>query len=340
MKVAFLILHYNEISLTQKAISSIMDMDVSKEDRPIIIVDNCSLNGSGKKLTEVYEAKVIDESDAADEDKALQNNTEVQNAQAYINEKENIHIILNTENSGFARGNNLGYRYIKENMHVDFVIALNNDISFPQKDFIQILTSLYENEKEDKRFYLAGPDVWTPNIRSHISPLDANYKDEEDVLKRFDLISHEQETYRRRFSLATFVRFLQDKYQGTRLLNLYNSLRKGEYDGACPHNLPAYNCVLNGACLIFDKRYIEEWDYLFDEVTFLYAEEDFLTYRLIQAEKVIRYCPELRVNHVGQGSSSFGGMNYRKYCEKNINTQERCKESFEKYLKYIQSSKI
>lgn len=310
MKVCFLILHYNEIKLTDRAVQSILAMNGSNEDKPIVIVDNCSPNGSGEELLKMY------------------------------SDKKNIKVILNKENGGFAKGNNIGYKYIRENLDVDFVVALNNDISFPQKDFMEILYRVYNGESEERRFYLAGPDVWTPNIRSHISPLDAKYKDEADVKKRFDLISQNIETYRCHFDFKTYTRFIQDKYQGKAILNLYNKLRKGEYDGATPHDEVSYDCVLNGACLIFDRRYVEEYDYLFAEETFLYAEEDFLTYRLIKDEKPIRYCPELKVDHVGQGSSGFGGMAYRRYCEKNIQTQERCRESFEKYLKYIISNRM
>lgn len=312
MKICFLILHYNEVELTKRAVKSIAEMDIKPEERPIVIVDNCSPNGSGKELISLY----------GEEGKSSGNN---------------IHVILNTENGGFAKGNNLGYRYIKDKLDVDFVVALNNDITFSQKDFAKILEEIYANEPIEKRFYLAGPDVWTPNIRSHISPLDIKYKDEGDVLRRFDFVSQACGIYNKKFDFTTFIRYIQDKYQGTKLLNLYNRIRREEYDGASSHDEVAYNCVLNGACLIFDKRYIYEYDYLFDEATFLYAEEDFLTYRLVKKEEPIRYCPELKVDHVGQGSSGFSKMSYRDYCRKCITTQQRVKESFEKYLKYIRN---
>lgn len=57
------------------------------KNNPIIIVDNCSPNGSGKQLEKMY-SKCI-----------------------------NITVIINEENQGFAKGNNLGYQYIKENIH-------------------------------------------------------------------------------------------------------------------------------------------------------------------------------------------------------------------------------
>ena len=338
MKVCFLILHYNEIELTQRAVESIMRMDVPESDRPIVIVDNCSPNGSGQELIKKYcpdgKSDAILES-LDDSCSELESKYEEVNGDNVCLGSHGIRIILNNENGGFAKGNNIGYRYIREHLDADFVVALNNDISFPQTDFIGKLTELYESEPEDKRFYLAGPDVWTPNIRSHISPLDKKYKGKRDVEKRFDQISQSIKTYSKPFDLATYTRYLQDKYAGTWLLNMYNRIRSSEYDGALPHGEPAYNCVLNGACLIFDRRYIEEYNLLFDEATFLYAEEDFLTYRLVKAEKPIRYCPELTVDHIGQGSSNFSSLTYRSYCDKMIQTEGRIRESFEKYLEYI-----
>lgn len=325
MNFAFLILHYNEIELTDRAVKSILAMDVCDNDRlDIVIVDNCSPNGSGKKLIELYNVSPLD----------VRFNQEVFSDN--VSQSTTIHVILNTENGGFSKGNNVGYSYIKNNLNTDFVIALNNDISFPQKDFVDRLKKIYENE--ESRFYLAGPDVYTPNIRSHISPLDAKCKDENDVEARFKLIDDSIAILEKKFDFATFTRFLQDKYQGTKLLEIYNKLRGGEYEGATKHDKPAYDCVLNGACLIFDKRYVEENEVLFEEKTFLYAEEDFLTYRLVKQGKMIRYCPELVVSHVGQGSAGFGTMNYRKYCDKNIKTQERTREAFKVYLQYLRDN--
>jgi len=310
----FLILHYNEISLTDKAVESIRRM---KGDKRIVTVDNASPNGSGVILERRYA------------------------------DSEDVHVIVNSENSGFARGNNIGYRYIKEQGQNDisFVVALNNDITFVQDDFLTILQSIYESDEYNNNdnaenagqrgFYLAGPDVYTPNIRSHISPLDAAYKDERAVKERFDYIDRTIEIYKKRFDFTTYTRYLQDKYQGTKLLEIYNKLRKGQYSGALAYDKVAYGCVLNGACLIFDRRYVKENDILFDEETFLYAEEDFLTYRLTMQGKKIRYCPELKTLHVGQGSAGFSSMNYRKYCDKNIVTQERVRESLTKYLRRI-----
>lgn len=307
MRTSFLILHYNEKSLTDRAVQSILRMDDGYE-RDIVIVDNCSPNGSGKELIREYgESSVIG--------------------------ANHIYVILNRENGGFSKGNNVGFRFIKDKLDTDFIVAMNNDISFPQQDFIKRLYYVYDSK--EPKFYLAGPDIYAPNIRSHISPLDKCYKDKEALKRRMQLIDDSIGQLRKSFSPGLFMRYLQDKYESSTWLKLYNTIRKGSYDAALKSDEPAYDCVLNGACLIFDRRYIEENDYLFEEKTFMYAEEDFLTYRLVKGNKSIRYCPEILAYHVGQGSAGFTGMNYRQYCDKNIMINEKCREAFRIYGDYI-----
>lgn len=323
MRFGFIILHYNNIELTRKAIESVrgLDRDVCMEKSStekvnegsdsdfsircnvdIVVVDNGSPNGTGEVLQREYK------------------------------DADGVHVILTGENTGFSKGNNVGFRYIKEmsGEAFDFVIELNNDITFPQKDFLAKLVSVYE--ASEPKFYVAGPDVYTPHIRSHISPLYSGVRGRKEAEDAINVLEKINDDFRAGVTFANYTRYLQEKYQGTGLLKLYNKLRSGEYDGASPHDKPMYDCVLNGACLIFDKRFVAENDFLFEEKTFLYVEEDFLTKRLISAGKCTRYCPELIVDHVGQGSSSFGGMNYKAYVEKNTSTNERVIESWKIYI--------
>ena len=321
MKVAFLILHYNEIMLTQKAIESIIKM---KGDRCIVIVDNCSPNGSGKRLVDRYCSNQNDHNSQHYGNEA----TEIYSTRF---EDVDLHIILNQENGGFSKGNNLGYRYIKKYLNVDFIVALNNDISFPQRDFIYILDDIYKKDI----FYLAGPDVFTPHIRSHISPIAPKVRGEKEIDAMIEINNDRVSQTGYWLSFSTFFRYVQEKYQNTKILKLYNRIRKSQYSAALPFDEVAHGCVLNGACLIFDSRYIAEYDVLFDEMTFLYAEEDFLTYRLSTGGKEIRYCPELKVDHVGEGSAGYTKMNYSKYIEKIKKTSAVVNDALLTYKNYI-----
>ena len=68
------------------------------------------------------------------------------------NDKENplnllpssgLTILINENNDGYAKGNNLALRYISENLDCDYVIIANNDIHLPQKTIVsQLLDEL------------------------------------------------------------------------------------------------------------------------------------------------------------------------------------------------------
>lgn len=55
MKIGVVILQYNEYKQTQQLIELLKKMDWSNIESKYIIVDNNSLDGSGKKLQKIYE---------------------------------------------------------------------------------------------------------------------------------------------------------------------------------------------------------------------------------------------------------------------------------------------
>ena len=100
--IAFVILHYRAADMTRKCVERIKALE---GDKKIVIVDNASPNGTGQELLDEY------------------------------TEDSEIKVILNPENSGFAKGNNMGVRWVQENVPADFVVVLNNDVEILQKDF-------------------------------------------------------------------------------------------------------------------------------------------------------------------------------------------------------------
>ena len=95
MKIAFSLLHYNNMQVTEAAVSYLQKLD-GIDACEILIVDNCSPNGSGIELKKKYA------------------------------EFPNIHVILNDKNGGFAYGNNIGYSFAKENLRCDIIAVMNN----------------------------------------------------------------------------------------------------------------------------------------------------------------------------------------------------------------------
>lgn len=130
---AFVILHYRAIDSTIQCVKSIQALD---GDNQIVIVDNASPDGTGARLLELYA-----------DDPA-------------------VTVLLNSENSGFARGNNFGIRYACEHLSPDFTVVLNDDVEIFQQDFSQRIGEIYQEHPFD----LLGPDIVSVFSGIHQSP--------------------------------------------------------------------------------------------------------------------------------------------------------------------------
>lgn len=123
-RIAFVILHYNTIEVTEACIASLLALEGGPK-KGIVIVDNGSPNGSGRTLKEKYR------------------------------EHAGITVLESGANLGFARGNNLGYVYARETLHADCIVIANNDIIFEQKDFAARL----DQSCERTGACVLGPDI-------------------------------------------------------------------------------------------------------------------------------------------------------------------------------------
>ena len=132
-KVAFVILHYQNIDDTIACIDSIDALKNKDVNKSIIVIDNCSPNNSGKTLQEKY----ADRSD--------------------------VKLFLLNKNYGFSYSNNLGYDYARKN-GADIVLVLNNDIIIEDKKFLDKLLSNY------KEYDVIAPDIVNINGQ-HQNPL-------------------------------------------------------------------------------------------------------------------------------------------------------------------------
>lgn len=150
-KVCYIILHYNTIDKTIQCISSVLKQKIQsiKTDVKIIIVDNGSLNNSGEILQKKYQTN------------------------------KDVHIIIEKENHGFARGNNIGFQYAICQEKPDIIILSNNDIELRQENFFDIMIGLYNKEK----FAVCGPDIYSPYKQVHQNPLRKHGFQKEEIEK-------------------------------------------------------------------------------------------------------------------------------------------------------------
>ena len=123
--VSFVILHYKDYSVTDTCVRSILAMEQQERIR-IVVVDN-DIQKKEKDRQELLQK--------------YQGNSRIK-------------VLQIKENGGFSYANNQGYQYAREHFGKSYIIVLNNDIEFTQKDFISRLEKSYVNNQ----CYVLGPD--------------------------------------------------------------------------------------------------------------------------------------------------------------------------------------
>ena len=301
LRVCFIIVNYNEYQLTQKCVQSIEQLQIPLEcDAPkIIIIDNASPNKSGEILKKIYEFK------------------------------ENICVILNKKNEGFSIANNIGFSYAKKVFLPNFIIAVNSDVIFIQKDFIVTMLKLYNEQP----FWVAGPDIYVRDRYFHQNPIlnviDYPSVEQIEIMKKqLQNIS----THVKKGDYFALKKYIKEKYRNTFMVRLYYAVKT-----KMQNNRPkTYNDVcLCGACIIFDQRYIDNKDYLFRPLTFLYMEEEILCLDLFLDGIKEVFLPQLEVEHLDCGSTFGNNLSFREFCDKKNQQMEQGIESANVYIHYL-----
>jgi len=135
MHYSFVILHYMAVEDTLACVASILSA-LGDEDYSLVVVDNGSPDGSGKRLLEE------------------------------VGHHERVTILIEKENLGFAQGNNVGFRHAKRINKADFVVMINNDTLLQQKDFLRTIGTIYE----ETAFHVLGPDILSLVDGGHQNP--------------------------------------------------------------------------------------------------------------------------------------------------------------------------
>lgn len=250
-EIAFVILHYLAIEETYKCVQYIRE-NIDTSNYKIIVVDNASANNSGIALKKEY------------------------------NNLEDVIVILNEENLGFAKGNNVGFVYAKKYLKSEFIVLMNNDIYLLEKNFNQKIRKEYEKSK----FAVLGPLIMTRNGKCDINPM------------RETALTHEEVVHRRN----VLKRFL--KLEKVHLLGIYiwmsNTIHAifDKKQNMLEKNFitKRENVQLHGCFLVFSPKYIKKFNGL-DDRTFLYMEEDILFQHIIHNNMKTIYSPDIVVYH-------------------------------------------
>ena len=277
----YVILHYQSIEITKKCVDKLL---MFSKNNPIIIVDNCSPNGSGKQLEKMY-SKCI-----------------------------NITVISNEENQGFAKGNNLGYQYIKRKYSLNYVVVMNNDIMIEDNDFAVIIEQFMEKNEVD----VCGPDMVTLK-GNHQNPLQ---------LKPYT------SKYLQRRVRADKIKVLLLR---TRLFwKLYENYKKTNKIPIRTKQPTVFDCILHGSCIIYGPEYIKREQNAFLPITYMYNEEAILYDYLVHKGYKTGYCSDVTILHMEGVSTSERIENKKKKVmfrfKNNIKSIEAQLEERKKYI--------
>lgn len=199
-------------------------------------------------------------------------------------EKYTEDILMLEENLGFAKANNKGILYAKKKYNPNFYCVMNNDVFISQKNFIKEIKQVYKKYKFD----MLGPKIDSPSGES-VNPfpvLDSLEKVKQEIDKCKKLIK------------------IYNSSLLTQLLKIYVNIKKIFIKIEKPVN--AKNVLLqvplHGCAIIFSKKYIEKYQDVFYNETFLFHEEEFLYHRVLRDNLISVYDPDLEVFHK-EGSS-------------------------------------
>ena len=268
-KFGFVVLHYCTLDMTKKCIAAIQEK-MAQADYEIVVVDNASGNGTGKDLAECYK------------------------------DTEHVSVLLSKENLGFAKGNNLGYVYAREDLHCDFICVMNNDVILLQDNFAQLVEAAYEAHQ----FAVMGPHIELKDGREN-----AMYYE----IASIEGLKKERHVYEVRLKhITSSIYLLWNLWDRAKLLlriflgkiHIMPELKKHE---DCTEGSLEYQdeLVLHGCCLIFSPIYLTKYKDAFVPDTFMFREEELLYLRCKEAGIPMVYCPEVRILHLEDISTDY-----------------------------------
>ena len=258
--MVFVILHYNNIKETMECVDSL-----EKFKQKIIVVSNSKDYDNLRKI-----------------------------------EKRVDKVIINEENIGFAKANNIGCKYAIEKFKPDFLCVINNDIVIDQKDFLDKVEKLYKKYQFD----VLGPKILPDDLPSvNPFPVYDTLEKIEDRIKYTKKLIKIYNSVILRNLLSCYVLIKSKLKKVSKPVN-------GEKD--------ELGVALHGCALIFSKKYYERYETVFYNETFLYHEEEFLYYRCKHDNLIFLYSPEVELVHKeGRSLDNSFNNNYKKLIFKN-----------------------
>lgn len=243
--LAIIIVNYKSCLPTCKYIKDVLLKNVTNSSS-VVIVDNASTSDSVDEFKKNVDVNIYD-------------------CDFNVLEKSesSIFLICNPENSGFAKGNNLGARFAIDILNCDYLLFSNNDIEFLDSNVVE---ALYEKLKNTPKAGIIGPKVVGlqgefQSPEPYVSFWDRN------VWMYLSTPFYSKEKKRQRFQLD----YARDAKEG-------------------------FHYKLMGSFFMVRSKDFKECG-MMDEHTFLYAEEPILTEKMLKIGLQPYYYPQVAVLH-------------------------------------------
>lgn len=255
-KVAFILLQYMAWQDTIECVESI-NKHIDTDDYMIIIVDNCSPGDSYKQVVE------------------------------YTKSHQHIIALQTEKNVGFAKGNNVGFRYAKQKFNPDYIVMCNNDVIFYKNDILYVLSKKYNEYDYD----VLGPMIITKDGKYTSNPISFNptFANESEIKREI------------RINKLKVVLCKAHLFGLIKRLGFRTSTKVENYNKAL-YLTDHLNVRLHGSFLAFSRNYIAKYDGI-DEATFMYGEELFLQRTVLLGKGKLLYTPDYSVFHKEDAST-------------------------------------
>lgn len=258
MMYSLIIVDYNSIDATIAYIQRCWKALGEKGASHVVIVENGSNKCVPEKLQHLYGPGTV---------RAVEGIS--QTVCFYRTPNQEILYCHSGENMGYARGNNLGVRIAQNIWNDPYYIVSNNDLVFEKPLDLEVAGQLFE---KDPAIGIIGPRVTTPDGLTQSPQAWA------PAFRRLIV------DYWRRFIAA----FLPGQKKSEYLIRHCNDVVVDASSGPCAW---VSGCFMLLRASAFQKAG------MFDEHTFLYAEEMILSRRMEAVGSTAWYCRELEVIH-------------------------------------------
>lgn len=292
-KLGIVILNYLNFNDTIECVES-LDKQKNKNFE-VVIVDNFSQNSSYETLKDRY------------------------------NQVENIYIMKTKKNLGYAKGNNAGIQFCKEQLGIQNVLIVNNDVVFTDENYVDFLL----NYDIDKTIGAVGTTI------TGSDGLNQNPNYTPTTKKRLikDVIYFSLE----KWGILKYYTNLKGK---TKNNSVTGETQKTDYK---KEELPTNKkYFLHGSAIFLTENYLSQVDGFYPE-TFLYYEENILAILMDKLQLKMVYTNKANIFHKEDQSSamSFGNNDtvFKQYLIESIKIAIKVKFSSLSKIKKIMNSK-